>query len=123
MANVLEPRTAELVGIAAAIAGHCQPCFDFHYRKALELGVSLDEIRATVILARSVRAAGDRHMDDHANRRMTACAEPDGAARGEVGGNSSGPTPSGPSTPGAPDSDPEPSSRPSFPGSAVPRPL
>ncbi len=71
MADALDPRTTELVGIAAATAGHCQPCFDFHYKKALELGVSLDEVRAAVTLARAVRAAGDRHMDEHANRRMT----------------------------------------------------
>jgi len=71
VAETLDRRTNELVGLAAAIAGHCQPCFDFHYRKALELGVSLDEIRAAVALARAVRAAGDRHMDEHANRRMS----------------------------------------------------
>lgn len=74
MTKSLEPRTAELVGVAASIAGHCQPCFDFHLEKALELGVSLDEIRAAVTLARAVRAAGDRHMDEHANRGMTAPA-------------------------------------------------
>jgi len=70
MAEALDPRTAELVGIGAAVAGHCQPCFDYHYRKALELGVRDEEIRATVVLARSVRAAGDRHMDDHVARGM-----------------------------------------------------
>jgi len=71
MADALDPRTTELVGIAAAIAGHCQPCFDFHYKKALELGVSPAEIGAAVSLARAVRGAGDRHMDEHAKSRMT----------------------------------------------------
>jgi AhpD family alkylhydroperoxidase len=71
MAEALDPRTTELVGIAAAIAGHCQPCFDFHYKKALDLGVSQDEIHAAVALARAVRGAGDRRMDEHATRRMT----------------------------------------------------
>lgn len=73
MPDALDPRTTELVGIAAAVAGHCQPCFDFHYRKACQLGVSLGEIRAAVTMARAVRAAGDRHTDEHADRRM---AEP-----------------------------------------------
>ncbi len=72
MAETLDPRTTELVGIAAAIAGHCQPCFDFHHKKALDLGVSPDEIRAAVNLARAVRTTGNRHMDDHANHRMTS---------------------------------------------------
>ena len=74
MTEALDPRTTELVGIAAAIAGHCQPCFDFHYKKALELGVNQEAIRAAVTLARAVRAAGDRHLDEHANRRMTPLA-------------------------------------------------
>lgn len=75
MTKSLEPRTAELVGVAASIAGHCQPCFDFHLQKALELDVSLDEIRAAVSLARAVRGAGDRHMDEHADRGMKAASE------------------------------------------------
>ena len=70
MGEVLDPRIGELVGIGAAVAGHCQPRFDYHYRKALELGVRDDEIRAAVALARSVRAAGDRHMDEHVARGM-----------------------------------------------------
>jgi AhpD family alkylhydroperoxidase len=70
MAEALDPRTAELVGIAAAVAGHCQPCFDYHYRQARELGVSDEEIHAAVSLARRVRAAGDRHMDEHVARGM-----------------------------------------------------
>ncbi len=86
MADTLDPRTTELVGIAAAIAGHCQPCFDFHYRTALELGVSLDEIRAAVALARAVRAAGDRHMDEHASRRMARPEPPSAVLPAPVGG-------------------------------------
>jgi len=74
MTKTLDARTNELVGIAASVAGHCQPCFDFHLRKGLDLGVSLDEIRAAVALARAVRTAGDRHMDEHADRAMTAAS-------------------------------------------------
>lgn len=75
MTKALDPRTTELAGVAASIAGHCQPSFDFHLQKAIELGVGLDEIRAAVTLARSVRAAGDRHMDEHADRGVKAASE------------------------------------------------
>ncbi|MFN2238912.1 MAG: carboxymuconolactone decarboxylase family protein [Thermoanaerobaculia bacterium] len=70
MAEDLDRRTTELVGIAAAVAGHCQPCFDYHYATALEAGVTREEIQAAVKLARAVRAAGDRHMDEHVNQGM-----------------------------------------------------
>ncbi len=58
------------MGIAAAIAGHCQPCFAYHYKEALRLGVAEKSIRAAVDLARAVRQAADKHMDEFAARRM-----------------------------------------------------
>lgn len=70
MPDTLDPRTTELVGIAAAIAGHCQPCFDYHYQKAKEVGVGDEEIRAAAALARRVRAAGGRHMDERVARGL-----------------------------------------------------
>ncbi len=70
MAEALDPATKELVGIGAAIAGHCQPCFAYHYKEALRLGVSLEAIAAAVEMARAVRTAGNKHMDEFASHRM-----------------------------------------------------
>ncbi len=70
MSEALDPKTKELVGIAAAVAGHCQPCFAYHYKEALNLGVPMEAIQASVELARAVRAAGDRHMDEFVMRRL-----------------------------------------------------
>jgi AhpD family alkylhydroperoxidase len=70
MAEALDSLTKELVGIAAAVAGHCQPCFAYHYKEALAAGASLDAIQASVELARAVRSAGDRQMDELVSRRM-----------------------------------------------------
>ncbi len=75
MDDILEPKTKELVGIAAAVAGHCQPCFAYHYKEALRLGVSEEAIRAAVELARNIRQAGDKHMDEFAARRMAGIEE------------------------------------------------
>lgn len=71
MADVLDPKTKELVGVAAAVAGHCQPCFEYHFKVALSSGATVEEIQAAVELARAVRSAGDRHMDEFAMRRMS----------------------------------------------------
>lgn len=71
IAEILEIVTKELIGIAAAIAGHCQPCFAYHYKEALSLGASNEAIQAAIELARAVRASGDRHMDEFAAHRMT----------------------------------------------------
>ena len=75
MAETLDPKTKELVGIAAAVAGHCQPCFAYHYKEATRLGVSEEAIRVTMELARAVRQSGDKHMDEFAARRMAHMEE------------------------------------------------
>jgi len=70
MHDPLDPRTRELVGVAASIVGHCQPCFAYHYGRAIELGVPAEAIRAAMHLARAIRASGDQQMDEFATRRM-----------------------------------------------------
>jgi AhpD family alkylhydroperoxidase len=72
VSHTLDPATRELVGVAAAIAGHCQPCFEFHYREALRLGVPPQAVQEAFELARAIRGAGDRHMDEFAARRLAS---------------------------------------------------
>lgn len=72
----MDPATKELVALAAAIAGKCQPCFAYHYKQAQELGISDDQIREAIQLAQDIRASGDKHLDEFAERRMTPGKEP-----------------------------------------------
>jgi len=66
----MDSATKELVAIAAAIAGKCQPCFAHHLKQAQELGIGEDLIREAIQLARDIRASGDNQMDEFAERRM-----------------------------------------------------
>ena len=61
--EILDPKSRKFIGIAAAIAGLCQPCFDYHFAEAQKLGITLEEIRATVRLAQAIRQAGKGNMD------------------------------------------------------------
>jgi AhpD family alkylhydroperoxidase len=70
--GVLDPKISEFVGIAAAVAGHCQPCFDYHFGKAKELGITLEEIKATVKIAQAVRRAGNSNMDKYIQTKLEA---------------------------------------------------
>jgi AhpD family alkylhydroperoxidase len=36
--EILDPKTKEFIGIAAAVAGLCQPCFDYHFGEAQKYG-------------------------------------------------------------------------------------
>lgn len=71
-----DPVTRELAAIAAAVAGHCQPCFVHHYKEALALGCSPQTIQEVIELARQIRAAGDHHHDEFITRRMAGAAPP-----------------------------------------------
>ncbi len=62
--------TEELVAIATAVAGKCQPYFAYHYKQAKEQGIGEDLIREAVQLVKDIRASGDKHMDEFAERRM-----------------------------------------------------
>lgn len=75
MNETLDAWTKELVAIAAAVAGKCQPCFAYHFKQARELGIGMDLIREAVRMAKEIRASGDKHMDGFADRRMAGSEE------------------------------------------------
>lgn len=66
----MEQKTKELVAIAAAVAGKCQPCFAHHFKQAQELGIPQEQIDEAIRLAMDIRASGVKHMDEFAKRRM-----------------------------------------------------
>ena len=64
MADRMDPRTKELVAIAASVAGCCQPCFRHHLTKAKELGIDEEDIREAVDLAERIGKAGGQRMNE-----------------------------------------------------------
>jgi AhpD family alkylhydroperoxidase len=66
----------ELVAIAAAMAGNCEPCFRNHYDKARNLGVSQADIREAVDVALAVKATPHRKVVETAERCLASQDEP-----------------------------------------------
>ena len=60
----MNPKTKELVAIAASVAGRCQPCFRHHLTKAKELGIGEEDIQDAVDLAQRIGNAGGQRMDE-----------------------------------------------------------
>jgi AhpD family alkylhydroperoxidase len=52
----------ELVGIGAAIACNCDPCFKDHFREAMNLGVSRADVALAMATARKVKERVAEHM-------------------------------------------------------------
>lgn len=64
----MDKKTMELVGIAASVAGHCQPCLRYHMAAASKLGVEKKDIRTAVALAKAISQAGDESMAELAQK-------------------------------------------------------
>ena len=69
----MNAKTKELVGIAAAVAGHCQKCFDYHLGEAGKLGVTKEDVAEAIELAQAIRQAGAKSMDEFVTRKQ-GCA-------------------------------------------------
>jgi len=60
----MDAKTKELVGIAAAVAGHCQKCFAYHYNEAKKLAIVQKDIDEVIEFAQAIRSAGNKGMDE-----------------------------------------------------------
>ncbi len=60
----MDPLTKELVAIAASVAARCQPCFDHHLKRAIELGGTDSDIKEAISLADKIGQAGGQRMMD-----------------------------------------------------------
>jgi AhpD family alkylhydroperoxidase len=59
-----------LVALGAAIAANCEPCLKSHVGKAVEAGLSTDQLRAAVAVARKVKETPARHIQEAAERLL-----------------------------------------------------
>jgi AhpD family alkylhydroperoxidase len=60
----MDPKTEELVAIAASVAGRRQPCFRHHLMKAKELEIDEEDIQEAVDFAQRIGNAGGQRMDE-----------------------------------------------------------
>lgn len=67
----------ELVAIGASIACNCDPCFKYHFREAMNLGVPRADVALAVATARKVK--------EHVAQQILKTAGEQLAAAGEAG--------------------------------------
>ncbi|OQA86300.1 MAG: Carboxymuconolactone decarboxylase family protein [Bacteroidetes bacterium ADurb.Bin234] len=51
----LDAKTIEIAGIAASIAGGCRPCLDYHFKKAIEIGCTIEQVKEAVELGKRIK--------------------------------------------------------------------
>ncbi|OFY61651.1 MAG: hypothetical protein A2V64_00510 [Bacteroidetes bacterium RBG_13_43_22] len=64
----LDAKTIELAGIAASIAGGCRPCLDYHFKRAIEVGCTLDQIKESVELGKMIKQRPINDIYEHAEK-------------------------------------------------------
>ena len=72
---MLDPRTQELIAIAASVVAKCQPCVDHHVEEARKAGASDSDMRNAVSIARMVRRTGEENMDKYTDEKLGAALE------------------------------------------------
>ncbi len=68
--RVLDPKTQELISVAASIVAKCEGCIDGHIKKALSLGATKEELSETICIAVAINAAAMVDLTDRSAARL-----------------------------------------------------
>ena len=71
----LDKKTIELAGIAASIAGGCRPCLDFHFKKAIEIGCTIEQVTEAVELGKIIKQRPIKDMYEQADKLVEKYSE------------------------------------------------
>ena len=83
----LDNRIGELIAVGASVTANCQPCLQYHVRKALESGADQQEIADAVRIGRLVRKGAASKMDTFAASLNSSSFVAEGAAEEGCGCN------------------------------------
>lgn len=64
--TTLDLKTKELIAIGVSLVAKCEGCLEGHIKKAIELGLSKQEISDAIVIAIGIAAAGVVDMTDKA---------------------------------------------------------
>lgn len=67
----LDEKTIELAGIAAAIAGGCRPCLDYHFNKAIEIGCTIEQAAEAVELGKMIKQRPIKDIYEQADKLIS----------------------------------------------------
>jgi len=64
----IDAKTIELAGIAASIAGGCRPCLDYHFKKAIEIGCTIEQVKEAIELGKMIKQRPIKDIYEHAEK-------------------------------------------------------
>ncbi|MBN2428152.1 MAG: carboxymuconolactone decarboxylase family protein [Deltaproteobacteria bacterium] len=66
----------ELTAIGASVGAHCQPCLEYHLRKAREMGIEPEDIRQAVEIGHRVEKGSMTAMKNYSSSVLEKYAMP-----------------------------------------------
>lgn len=66
----IDEKTQELAGISASIAGGCRSCLDYHFKKALEVGCTIDQIKEALELGKMIKQRPIKDIYEQAEKLL-----------------------------------------------------
>ena len=66
----LDPKTIELAGISASIAGGCRPCLDYHFKKAIEVGCTIEQVKEAIELGKMIKQRPIKDIYDQSEKLL-----------------------------------------------------
>ena len=63
----LSEKMTALIAVGVSVGVNCQPCLDFHLKKAREHKATEEEIQAAINVGKVVKLGSAHKMDEHMN--------------------------------------------------------
>jgi AhpD family alkylhydroperoxidase len=73
--SLYSPAIEELVALGASIACNCDPCFKYHFREAMNLGIPRADVALAVATARKVKEHVAQQNQKMAGEQLAAAGE------------------------------------------------
>lgn len=69
----LDDKTRGLVAVSAAVGAGCLPCFRWHYRNCIKLGVDMQLLNETIELALIIKGMPNKIFNENIKKIIHKC--------------------------------------------------
>jgi alkylhydroperoxidase/carboxymuconolactone decarboxylase family protein YurZ len=73
----MDDKTEILISLGASTAANCVPCFEYYFKKAIKLGLNIEDIEKAVEIANKVKTGSSIAMTKRIRSIMGSDAESD----------------------------------------------
>lgn len=73
----LDEKSKGLVAVSAAVGAGCVPCFRWHFKNCLKLGVTMEELEEAINLAEIIKGMPNKIFNENMSKMLEKYKESD----------------------------------------------